>query len=140
MPIVERIGVSLNQELLRQFDSLIDQQGYRNRSGAIRDLIRREISRDRLTDPKVKAIAVVCLIYDHHSAKIVEKLTCLQHSHIPKTICSMHIHLDADDCMEIIVLRGKVGEINKVAENMISQKGVRLGKVHLIDAEAGFKA
>lgn len=64
----------------------------------------------------------------------MEKLTDLQHRHLLKTICTMHIHLDAHDCLEIIVLKGAAGEINKMAEKMLSQKGVKLGKVSFVAA------
>ena len=65
----------------------------------------------------------------------MEKLTGLQHSHLLQTISSMHIHLDAHDCMEIIVLRGRVGEINKTAEKILSQKGVKLGRINFVTTE-----
>lgn len=135
MKPLERIGVSLDKKLLSRFDNLIAKQGYQNRSEAIRDLIRQQLSKEKLSDPKAQAVAAVCLVYDHHSTKLMEKLTAQQHSHLLETICSMHIHLDAHDCMEIIVLRGAVGQINKVAENIISQKGVKLGRINFVVAD-----
>ena len=134
MEQIERIGVSLDKKLLSMFDKLIAKQGYRSRSEAIRDLIRQQLSSERLSNPKSKAVAVVCMVYDHHSTKLMQKLTGLQHSHLLETICSMHIHLDADDCMEVIALRGRTGEINKVAENILSQKGVKVGRINLVAA------
>ena len=135
MKQIERIGVSLDKKLLSMFDKLIDKQGYQSRSEAIRDLIRWQLSSERLSNPKARAIAAVCLVYNHHSAKLMQKLTDLQHSHLLQTICSMHIHLDIHDCMEVIVLRGRVGEIKKMGENILSQKGVKLGRVNLITTE-----
>ncbi len=132
MEQTERIGVSLDKKLLSMFDDLIAKQGYQSRSEAIRDLIRRQLSNERLTKPKTNAVAAVCLVYDHHSTRLMEKLAGLQHSHLLKTICSLHIHLDAHDCMEVIVLKGRVDQINEVAENILSQKGVKLGKINLI--------
>ena len=129
---VERIGVSLEKELLSSFDELISEQGYQNRSEAIRDLIREQLSKSRRSDPTAKAIATVCLVYDHHATKLMEKLTSLQHSHLLQTICAMHVHLDEHDCMEIIVLKGKVDEINKMGEQILSQKGVKIGKVNFV--------
>ncbi len=137
MSQVERIGVSLEKKLLSKFDKLIAKKGYQSRSEAIRDLIRQQMSDERLADPKAKAVAAVFVVYDHHSTKLMEKLTDLQHYHLLRTISSMHIHLDEHDCLEVIVLRGKVAEINKMAENMLSQKGVKLGKVGLVAAESG---
>jgi len=135
MEQIERIGVSLEKKLLSAFDELIGEQGYQNRSEAIRDLIRQQLNTRRVSDPKAEAVAVVYLVYDHHSTKLMEKLTDLQHSCLLQIVCSMHIHLDAHDCMEVIVLRGPVGEINKVAENILSKKGVKLGRVNFITTE-----
>ena len=136
MEQIERIGVSLESGLLTKFDKLIAKQGYKNRSEAIRDLVRDRLSAEQLSNPKAKAVAAVCLVYDHHSTKLMEKLTALQHSHLLETICTTHIHLDAHDCMEIIVLKGRVGEINKMGEKLLSQKGVKLGKINLMTAES----
>jgi len=135
MEQIERIGVSLEKKLLADFDRLIVQKGYQNRSEAIRDLIREQLNSQQLSNPKAQAIASVCLVYNHHLTRLMEKLTSLQHSHLLQAICSMHVHLNEADCMEIIVLRGPAGEINKVAENMLSQKGVKLGRINFITAE-----
>ena len=136
MEQIERIGVSLEKKLLSDFDKLIAGQGYSSRSEAIRDLLRRHLSSERLSNPKAKAVAGVFLVYDHHSTKLMQELLRLQHSHLLQTICSMHVHLDAHDCMEVIILKGRVGEINKMGENILSLKGVKLGKVNLIATES----
>lgn len=136
MEQIERIGVSVDKKLLRAFDKLIADRGYQSRSEAIRDLIRQQISSEQLKNPRAKAIAAVFLVYEHHSTKLMEKLTGLQHSHVLQTISSMHIHLDGHNCMEIIVLKGRVSEINKVAEKIISLKGVKLGRINLMSSDA----
>jgi len=135
MKQVERIGISLEENLLSSFDKLIVKQGYQSRSEAIRDLIRRELSREHLSNPKAEAVATVSLVYDHHSTNLMERLTGLQHSHLLKTISSVHVHLGKHNCLEVIVLRGRVGQIKKVAENMVSLKGVKLGRINLIATE-----
>ena len=135
MSQIERIGVSLEKALLAAFDVLIGKRGYPSRSEAIRDLIRQQISEERLSNPKATAVAAVFLVYNHHSTRLMGMLTDLQHSHLLQTISSLHIHLDAHDCLEVIVLRGQVGEINKTAENLISLKGVKLGRISLLAAE-----
>jgi CopG family nickel-responsive transcriptional regulator len=132
---VERIGVSLEKELLAKFDKLIAKQGYQSRSEAIRDLVRQQLSDEQVGDPKAEAVAAVILVYDHHSTKLMGKLTGLQHSHLLQTISAMHIHLDEHECLEIIVLRGRVGEIKKTAENIISLKGVELGRINFVATE-----
>ncbi len=137
MQQIERIGVSLEKGLLSKFDKLIAKKGYQSRSEAIRDLLRQQLSGERLADPKARAVAAVFVVYDHHSTKLMEKLTGLQHSHLLQTISSIHIHLDEHDCLEVIILRGKVAEINKMAENILSQKGVKLGKINFVAADSG---
>lgn len=135
MDRVERIGVSLDKKLLCDFDKLIAKRGYESRSEAIRDLVRRELSTEQLSDPKAHAVAAVYLVYDHHATKVPQKLIDLQHSHILQAISSLHVHLDHHDCLEVIVLRGPVGEINQVAENLLSMKGVKLGRINLVATE-----
>jgi len=135
MKQIERIGISLDKKLLSTFDKLIAKQGYQNRSEAIRDLIRRQLSGRRLQDPKVRAVGAVFLVYDHDSTKLMQKLTDLQHSHILQTISSLHIHMDEHNCLEVIVLRGQVGEINKLADSLLSMKGVKLGQTNLLAIE-----
>jgi CopG family nickel-responsive transcriptional regulator len=135
MEQIERIGISLDKKLLSTFDKLIAKQGYQNRSEAIRDLIRRQLSGKRLQDPKAGAVGAVLLVYDHDSTKLMQKLTDLQHSHILQTISSLHIHMDEHNCLEVIVLRGQVGEINKMADNLLSMKGVKLGQTNLLATE-----
>jgi CopG family nickel-responsive transcriptional regulator len=132
---VERIGVSLEKELLSKFDKLSAKHGYQSRSEAIRDLVRQQLSDERVGNPKAEAVAAVILVYDHHSTKLMEKLTGLQHSHLLQTISAMHIHLDEHDCLEVVVLRGRVGEIKKTAENIISIKGVKLGRINFVATE-----
>ena len=134
MKQVERIGVSLEKKLLLDFDVLIKKKGYQSRSEAIRDLIRERLSEERLKEPKEMAVATVSLVYDHHSTKLMQTLTQLQHSRLLQTICSMHIHLDPHNCLEIIVLRGQIGEIHKMGESILSQKGVKLGRIGLVSA------
>jgi CopG family nickel-responsive transcriptional regulator len=135
MSQVERIGVSLDKKLLSMFDGLIAKQGYQSRSEAIRDLVRQQLSSEQLSNPKIKAVAAVLLVYDHHATKLMEKITSLQHSHILQTISSIHIHLDEHDCLEVIVLRGYMGEIKRTAENIISLKGVKLGRINFVTTE-----
>jgi CopG family nickel-responsive transcriptional regulator len=132
MTKIERVGVSLEKELLWAFDKLISAQGYQSRSEAIRNLIRRQLSGDRLSNERAEAVAAVVLVYDHHATAIMQRLTELQHSHFLKTISSLHVHLGRHDCLEVIILRGKVGEINKMGEKLISIKGVKLGRINLL--------
>jgi len=135
MKQVERIGVSLDKKLLSKFDDLIAKQGYQSRSEAIRDLIRQQLSSERLSNPQAKAVAAVFLVYDHHATMVPQKLIDMQHSHLLQAISSLHVHLDKHDCLEVIILRGRIGQINKVAENIVSTKGVKLGRINIVATE-----
>ena len=132
MEHIERIGISLERGLLSAFDKMIEKQGYENRSQAIGDLIRQQLGRELLAEPETNAIGTVCLVYDHHSTKLMQKLTEMQHSHLLQVICSMHVHVDLLICMEVIVLKGMAGAINKTAEYLLSQKGLKLGQISLL--------
>ena len=89
-----------------------------------------------LDDPQAKAVAAVFLVYDHHSAMLTKSLIDLQHTHTTGTavqvISSLHVHLDEHDCLEVIVLRGRVSEIQHIAERILSMKGVKLGRVNIV--------
>ena len=141
---LERIGVSLDKNLLSMFDQLISKQGYQSRSEAIRNLIRQQLSQRRLSDPKAEAVAAVFMVYDHHATKLSDRLIDLQHcaaaeagvSHILQVISSLHVQLDQHNCLEVVVLRGRVSQINKVAENILSLKGVKLGRINVLATES----
>jgi CopG family nickel-responsive transcriptional regulator len=132
MSKTERVGVSLDSKLLSMFDDLIAGQGYSNRSEAIRDLIRSRLSEERVAKPTTQAVAGVFLVYDHHSTELSRKLVDLQHSHLLQVIASTHVHLDHHNCLEVIMLKGKVGEIEKLADHMACLKGVKLSKVNIM--------
>lgn len=135
MEHLKRIGISVPTELLDSFDELISRQGYTNRSEAIRDLIRRDIDGDLLEGPKARSVAAVFVVYDHHQSSMCQKLLQLQHNRLLESIASMHVHLDSHNCLEVILLKGRVSDIKKLADNIVSLKGVKLGNVNLLAAE-----
>lgn len=135
MSKIERVGVSLEQSLLGQFDKLIEKQGYTNRSEAVRDLIRDSLSREKLANPAATAVAGVFLVYDHHSTKLADKLLRLQHNHLLQVIAATHVHLDHHNCLEVIILKGKVKDVEELANRMTSLKGVKLGRLNVMSVE-----
>ncbi|AQT67017.1 Putative nickel-responsive regulator [Anaerohalosphaera lusitana] len=135
MEKIQRIGISLEGSLLDKFDELIHEKNYPNRSEAVRDLIREKLSGEKLQDPETEAVAAVHLVYDHHQTQLTEKLIRIQHSHLLKTISSMHVHIGHHECLEVILLRGKVREITRLGDQIVSLKGVTYGKINLIAAE-----
>ena len=132
---LSRIGVSLDSELLSRFDHFIADRGYENRSEAFRDLIR-----DRLVDSVVVSanafvVGTVTLIYDHSARLLPEKLTDIQHQYHGVIISTLHAHLDHDSCLEVVVLRGKSSEVQKLADLLISTKGVSHGRLVMSSPE-----
>ena len=128
MAEVVRFSVSTESRLLDRFDALIAEQGYVNRSEAIRDLIRSALVEDALADESSPAVGTVTLVYDHHFTDLSDKLTEHQHTHHESIVSTLHIHLDHHHCLEVIVLRGKAGEIRRLADSLIGTKGVKHGR------------
>lgn len=125
---VVRFSISSEGPLLARFDSLIAEKGYGNRSEAIRDLIRNALVEEVLADESAEAVGTVTLMYDHHVSELSNKLTDHQHHHHRTIVSTLHIHLDDHDCLEVVVLRGKAGEIKALADSLISTKGVKHGR------------
>jgi len=126
---LSRIGVSIDSELLHRFDAFISDQGYENRSEAFRDLIRDRLVGSAVVSGNALVVGTVTLIYDHHTRLLPEKLTDLQHEHHAIVISTLHAHLDHENCLEVIVLRGKSKEVQKLADLLISTKGVQHGRL-----------
>jgi len=129
MAPVSRIGVSLDSDLLHRFDGFIADKGYQNRSEAFRDLIRDRLVRSAVVAPNVPVVGSVTLIYDHHTRLLPEKLADLQHDSHAIVVSTLHVHLDHDLCLEVIVLRGESRDVQKLADRLISTKGVRHGRL-----------
>jgi len=126
---LERFGVSMEAKLLSAFDALIKQQGYTNRSEAIRDLVRDRLARQEWIDPAQEVVGVVTLVYDHHVRELTAVLIDLQHDCDAEVTCSTHVHLDAHNCLEIVVLRGAASVIQAVADRLIGTRGVKHGQL-----------
>ncbi len=124
-----RFGVSINSKLLARFDALIADKGYVNRSEAIRDLIRNALVEQQWADDESEAVGTVSLVYDHHTRDLADKLTEHQHSHHKEIISTLHVHLDAHHCLEVVVIKGKARDIKRLADELIGTKGVIHGKL-----------
>jgi len=124
-----RFGISLDEKLLGSFDQLIEQKSYMNRSEAIRDLIRASLVEERLGSEDQEAVGTVTLVYNHHVRDLSDKLTEHQHSHHDQIISSLHVHLDAHNCLEVLIIRGAVRDIKQIADELIGVKGVKHGKL-----------
>jgi len=127
MPGVTRFGVSLDEALLKRFDRLIARKGYANRSEAIRDLIREAFVREQWDSGTGEAVGTITLVYDHDTRDLADKLTDLQHAHFETIVSTLHVHLDAHHCLEVLVLRGKAADLKRIADRLIGTRGVKHG-------------
>ena len=124
-----RFGVSIEPDLLKKFDKIIKKEGYTNRSEAIRDLVRKNLIREENKDPNAESIGTLTMIYDHHTGNLTNKLLDLQHDHTKEILSTTHIHIDHNNCLEVLVLKGKTGKIQKLADNIKSLKGIKHGEL-----------
>jgi CopG family nickel-responsive transcriptional regulator len=129
--MLERIGVSLEDELLERFDELTARRGYQSRSEAIRDLIREALVEREWSEARGREerVAVVALVYDHDSSSLAQKLTHIQHENHRAVVSALHVHMDAHNCLEVLVLRGRAQDVAAMADGLVSTKGVKFGKV-----------
>ena len=136
---LSRIGVAIDSDLLDKFDSLIGQRGYTNRSEAFRDLIRDELVEKTWESPESQVVGTVTLVYDHHVRLLNEKLTGIQHDFHHSILSPLHVHLDHDNCLEVLVVRGRSADVRKVADVLISTKGVKHGRLTITTTGAEMK-
>jgi len=125
-----RFGVSLKRVLLERFDGLIHERKYTNRSEAIRDLIRQELVKKEWEDDREVAGAIT-FVYDHHTQELVHRIIDIQHNFQNVIISTQHIHLDHDNCLEIVAVRGKAKDVQEVADLLKSVRGVRYGSLSM---------
>ena len=126
---VTRVAVSLEPELLEQFDALVADHGYATRSEAVRDLIRAKLVEEKLRQSASASVGAVCLIYDHEQSGLPHKLTHLQHTSHEQIISTLHVHLDAHNCLEILVVRGTGKAVRQIGDRLIATKGVKHGQL-----------
>ena len=129
MSQLARIGVAIDEDLLARFDQLIEARGYANRSEAFRDLIRSELVEESWKSPATEVVGSVTLVYDHHQRQLSDRLIDLQHDSHDAVLSTLHVHLDHDNCLEVIVLRGPVETVHRIADGLISTKGVKHGRL-----------
>ena len=126
-----RFGVSMDAELLAAFDALNARKGYVNRSEAVRDLVRDALVRAEWEREAGPAVAALCIVFDHKTRDLSRRLAALQHEHSGEITAALHVHLDAHNCLEVIVLRGAPDRIRRLADRVISTRGVKHGQLVL---------
>jgi len=133
-----RFGISLEKKLLDEFDTLIKRKNYSNRSEAFRDLIRQELVKEEWTKSG-EVVGAITLVYDHHKRELVNKLIDIQHDFQGTIVSTQHIHLDHDNCLELIAVKGPAADITKLADTLKSVKGVKHGTLSMSSTGKGLK-
>jgi len=123
---LQRFGVSMPEDLLKEFDRYIAQRNYQNRSEAIRDLIRDKLVEKEWVEIEEgkDVVGVITFVYDHHKRELVHGLLDVQHRYSHQVLASQHIHLDHDHCLEATIVKGKTETITDLAYKIKSMKGV----------------
>lgn len=138
---MERFTISLDEALAREFDALIRERGYANRSEAVRDMLRRELEASRLARHEAPhCVASLSYVYNHHERRLAERLTNLQHHAHDLVVSTMHVHLDHDNCLETMILRGATAEVRGFAELVSAERGVRHGRLNLVPVDLAVQA
>jgi len=133
---MQRVTISLDDELAASFDRLIAARGYGNRSEAVRDLIRQHLDRDAQDHaPRGHCVASLSFVYNHHERDLAERLAARQHAHHDLVVATMHVHLDHENCLETAVLQGPVGAVRQLAGSLTAEAGVRHGNLNLVAVE-----
>jgi CopG family nickel-responsive transcriptional regulator len=130
MSEITRFGVSLPNSLLTNFDHLIQQKGYPNRSEAIRDLIRDRLVK-REWESNKETVGTITIVYNHHTRELSKVLTNLQHEFYKAIISALHVHLDHHNCLEVLVVKARGNELKKMSDRLIGTKGVKHGNLSL---------
>ncbi len=126
---ITRFGVSIDSQLIKKFDGLIARKGYTTRSEAIRDMIRDGLVEEEWESADRETVGTITIVYNHHTRELEHALTDMQHKSFHHIISSLHVHLDAHNCFEVMVVKGKSREIKKIADRLIGARGVKHGKL-----------
>ncbi|OGC41906.1 nickel-responsive regulator [candidate division WOR-3 bacterium RBG_13_43_14] len=124
-----RFGVSMSTDLLVDFDHLIAHLGFPNRSEAIRHLIRERLVQEEWKSPNQEIVGTITIVFSHEVRELTERLTEIQHEYHNQILSAMHIHLDKHNCLEVLAIRGKAGDVKKIADRLLSTKGIKHGKL-----------
>jgi CopG family nickel-responsive transcriptional regulator len=133
---MQRVTISIDDDLAAMFDRLVEEKGYENRSEAFRDLVRKALGDEQVETRKAKyCVGTLSYVYDHHERQLASRLTSMQHEHHDVTVATMHAHLDHDNCIETVILRGPTADVIQFAQDVMAQTGVRHGKFYPIPIE-----
>ncbi len=134
---MQRVTVTLDDDLLGSVDALATSRGYGSRSEALRDILRDALAREAMQAGSAPSYGALTYVYDHETRDLARRLAHAQHRHHELTIASLHVHLDSAECLEVAILRGPSDDLRALADEMVSQRGVRFGRLHLVPDRGG---
>ncbi len=137
---VTRFSISLAPSLLKQLDQMTAEKGYDNRSLAVADMIRNQLVEHQQKSGTADIAGTITLVYDHHKPHLQATLTDIQHDHHDVILSTVHVHLDHHNCLEVLLVRGRAGVIRKIADELITAKGVKHGKLTVTTTGRDFAA
>ncbi|SEK85313.1 transcriptional regulator, CopG family [Kosakonia sacchari] len=129
---MQRITITLDDDLLETLDNLSEQRGYNNRSEALRDILRSALTQESTQNSEQQGYAVLSYVYEHEKRDLASRLVATQHHHHELSVATLHVHISHDDCLEIAVLKGKMGDVQHFADDVIAQRGVRHGHLQCL--------
>ena len=129
MERLTRFGVSLDEDLLRKFDAVIEEEGYASRSEALRDLIREKLVGSECDNPDEKVVGTITMLFNHDVPGLVEQMLEMQHHSEAQVTATTHIHLDNHLCVEVVIVRGKARDVRELSDTIKALKGVEYGKL-----------
>jgi CopG family nickel-responsive transcriptional regulator len=129
MADIARFGVSIDNQLVKKFDALIARKGYATRSEAVRDMIREALVEQEWESGDRETVGTITIVYNHHTRELDHALTDMQHKSFNQIVSALHVHLDAHNCLEVLVVKGKSKDIRKIADRLIGTRGVKHGKL-----------
>lgn len=131
---MQRITITIDEDLLGTIDSIMQRRGYSSRSEALRDMVRNEAAREPGLPDNAPCVAALGYVYDHETRALAQRLTRAAHDHHDLSVASLHVHLDHESCMEISILKGTVAAVRGLADELTAQRGVRHANLHLVPA------
>ena len=132
---MERITITIDDELLATVDALVEKRGYPSRSEAIRELLREAAKQDHAAEGQALCVATLTYVYDHSIRDLPQRIIAAQHDHHELGIATTHVHFDHDSCLEVSILRGRADAIQRLADSLTAQRGVRHANLHMIPAK-----
>jgi CopG family transcriptional regulator, nickel-responsive regulator len=133
---MQRITISIDDALLEVIDRWSARRGYASRSEAMRDMVRAIGAEEVAADDDAPCVAALSYVYEHGTRDLPRRLTDAQHDHHDLSVATMHVHLDREECLEVSVLRGRIAEVRALSDSMVTQRGVRLGRLHIVPLPA----